>query len=266
VGKAMYGGAWVGDEASVMLPDIIPEVLSLISPKYAMYESYACNLLEHHSPEYSARRLKAVRAKDPSATILLPAEWDLAKSLSRKEHEDVLSAANRRDAVKAAIVGACENGTLQSVYRPTAGGGTTLIPREWWNTERIGPRFYQCQINPKDPYAAGVGGDGFCWIYLTSESLGRFLVAKPNSEERAGIDFHLSPYMLAMHAVARKMKIAPGNQHTKEEIMAELRDAWTAPVELSVNLEKAMATLLREVESQGGRANKSTPPKKRGAK
>jgi hypothetical protein len=195
-----------------------------------------------------------VEIHDPKAK---PNEWAITGS-----EKSARSLIKRRNAVIAAIVKGCETGVLQSEYRERAGGATMPIPSVWWNTERIAQRFRMCQINPKDPFSLGIAGDGFCWIYLAAESLDRFLVALPNSRERVGFDFHLSPYLATMHAVARKMKITPDNQPTKEEIMAELRATWTAPVKLSQNLEKAMATLLREVESQGGRANKPVAVKK----
>jgi hypothetical protein len=196
-------------------------------------------------------------------TALGASDHDGLAELRRARLEGMSGGYQRRRKVEAKIVAACQSGALESAYRHHLGGEFTPIPSIWWNTENASQRFEMCQIHPEHPYAQGFAGFGlgFCWIFISSESLERFLVQLPNSEERAGFDFHLSPYMAVMHAVARKMGITPDNQPTKEEIMAELRNAWKAPVKLSENMEKAMATLLREVESQGGRANKRSTKK-----
>jgi hypothetical protein len=59
-----------------------------------------------------------------------------------------------------------------------------------------------------------------------------------------------------MLSVARKLEITPSNQPKKEVVIEALREAWTRSPELSDNKIESMATLLREPESELGRARK----------
>ena len=73
---------------------------------------------------------------------------------------------------------------------------------------------------------------------------------------------HLSPYMNLMLAVAKEMSIKPDNQPKKEEVIEKLIEVAARDFgeelteELSNNLLQGMATLMRELESQKGRAKK----------
>jgi hypothetical protein len=57
-----------------------------------------------------------------------------------------------------------------------------------------------------------------------------------------------------MLAVTKSMQITPQNQPKKELVVDEIKKTWSGP--LSDKLVKAMATLIREPESQLGRAKK----------
>jgi hypothetical protein len=141
--------------------------------------------------------------------------------------------------------------------RPTGGGVMRAAPREWWNTEGWHTRFTMCQLNPDKPFGLGSTGDNYCWIFLTRESLDKYLRSQPFAPVPEGIGMHFSPYLRVMLAVANKLKISPDNQPKKSEIVAELSSAWTGPGPLSKNLLNSAATLLREPESQLGRARKT---------
>jgi hypothetical protein len=54
------------------------------------------------------------------------------------------------------------------------------VSREWWNTDRWPVRFTMCQMNPRDPFGIGFAGDNYCWIFLTSESLEKYLHRRPS--------------------------------------------------------------------------------------
>jgi hypothetical protein len=71
-----------------------------------------------------------------------------------------------------------------------------------------------------------------------------------------GIDFHLSPYLKVMLAVAKKMGITPTKQPLKKLVQTELDKQWkaTGRGKLSETLSGSMATLLREPESSLGKA------------
>lgn len=134
-------------------------------------------------------------------------------------------------------------------------------PTEWWNTEGWQNRFTMCQMNPKKPFGIGFAGDDYCWIFLTRESLEKFLISQPFAPVTEKFDVHLSPYMKLMLAVAKKLKLSPDNQPKKSVIVAELKAAWIGSNRLSQNILESAATLLREPDSQLGRANKTKPKK-----
>jgi hypothetical protein len=50
------------------------------------------------------------------------------------------------------------------------------------------------QLKPSEPFGLGFAGDNYCWIFLTRESLDKFLLRQPFSPVAANIEVHLSPY------------------------------------------------------------------------
>jgi hypothetical protein len=161
---------------------------------------------------------------------------------------------HRCEAVKREIVSRCESGELLSATRPIKGGALKTAPREWWNTENWSHRFTMCQLSRREPFASGFAGDDYCWIYLTCESLDKFLLSQPFAP--VGMeDVHLSPYMKVMIAVVKQLGISPDHQPKKTEIENAISSTWTGPGGLSKHLVEAAATLLREPESQLGRAS-----------
>jgi hypothetical protein len=236
VGKAMFGSEWEGTEVYTEVSPPIPTLIPPKSENYKYFESIVRAILKRH------------------VGTLTPENWEEARRLHQQKHADANTRVQRRNTVYDAIVAGCQTGFLQTSYRPVAGGAFESIPTVWWNTERTAQRFSYCQINPNDPYAVGVAGDQFCWIFVTAESLAQFLVQSPHSEVASKFDGHLSPYMRVMVSVAAKMQITPENQPKKAAVEAELKTAWTLSKPLSANKIDVMATLLREPESELGRA------------
>ena len=68
---------------------------------------------------------------------------------------------------------------------------------------------------------------------------------------------HLSPYLSVALQVAIKLNITPDSQPKKTVIESELKAAWPKGVSASNRLISALATLMREPESQSGRAKKT---------
>jgi hypothetical protein len=151
----------------------------------------------------------------------------------------------------------CESSELKSGYRGISGGDIRPIPSSWWNTEKIGARFEMCQLNPKSPFSSEVSGDGHAWIFISRSSLDQYIRNQPFAAQPADLKIYLSPYMRVMVTVARKLEISPQHQPKKEEVIAALRKEWTGKGAISTHLVETMATLLREPESQLGRARKS---------
>jgi hypothetical protein len=244
IGKAMFGSEWDGKEVYTEVSDIIPNLITKKSPNYRQFERIARGILKHHDGELTAE------------------QWDEARGLHKARMADRTVSVKRRQAVCDAIAAGCQADVLQTSYRPIPGGVFTPIPSVWWNTVRTAQRFFYCQIKPQDPFAVGLAGEGYCWIFVTTESLDQFLVQQPHAEVASKFDAHLSPYLRVMVSVAERMQITPENQPKKAAVEAELKAAWTLPEPLSANMLEAMATALREPGSQLGRAAKPENKKK----
>lgn len=80
----------------------------------------------------------------------------------------------RFNAVLNSIAVAAAVGQLVTGLRPKVGGAIKELPAEWWNTEKLRPRFFMCQMKPADPFSDGVAGNGYCWIFVQAEGLSRF--------------------------------------------------------------------------------------------
>ena len=87
------------------------------------------------------------------------------------DHAAKRSALERFSKVQDQIIQLAETERLVTALRPDAGGDPVAVHRSFWNSERLSVRFYRCQMNPRDPFGAGVAGDGYCWIFVTRESL-----------------------------------------------------------------------------------------------
>lgn len=249
VGMTMFGWEWLGTEVMTELSDPFPDVITPKSENYQRFEGIARKILNIHDME------------------LTPDDWQEARRQYKANNFTREVAIRRRHAVCQTIILGCQSGALHARYRPVQGGEFAPIPSIWWNTERNSQRFVRCQINPTEPYSTGFAGDGFCWIFLTDETLHQYLT-KPPSEAAAKSgpntksDVHLSPYLRVMLKVAEKLQITPENQPKKVVVEAALREEWTLPEPLSANMLEAMATALREPGSQLGRAAKPDNKKK----
>jgi hypothetical protein len=279
-GSAMFGAQWTNLEGGERLPDLLPGTPSppdggsyinaqaYLTLDRQAYEAHQSRLAEVAKTLRARSRVAtlwggASRKGTPASTDLTPEEWARARQLNRQEYERILPSWERAQEVRTAIIAACETGELTAVHRAKSGGEMRPMPAIWWNSDEAA--FYNlifCDVPPEDPYRtmASPGRREFCWIFFTAESFDAFLVQRPNAQERAGLDFHLSPYLAAMHHVARKLKISPENQPKKIVVEMALREVWpTDPDRAQVLIEKA-ATLLRE-PGQTGRPPKSPRPK-----
>lgn len=168
----------------------------------------------------------------------------------------------RRAAAMEEIARRLRDGDLVAGTRPIEGGTITDAPRAWWNTEanRITTRFIDCEINPKHPFSGPALSAINSWIFIKRSTLDDLLKLEPFGPVQVPIaDHYLSPYMQIMLSVAKKMNITRENQMTKKAIQNEIIDApLTKSLSkiLSGNLLGAMATLIRDPESQAGKAKK----------
>jgi hypothetical protein len=153
--------------------------------------------------------------------------------------------AERKVGVARTIAKQCEEETVMTAARRPQG---EMVSLHWyhWNVDDLRTRFFRCEMC--------LEGER-CSIFLDRDSLDAFLMTQPYAVSSPSNPRHLSPYLKVMLAVSAAMKVTPENQPKKEEVEIELRKRWSGRG-LSNNLLGAMATLIREPESQRGRAGK----------
>jgi hypothetical protein len=174
IGKSMFGPQWTGDEPSLEPMQSLPKFpLSSGGSAY-----FAHDLLVKHHPEFNRHPLKR-RPKTagmpgggipPSVNFTIE-EWEAARSIVAKDHEHKMPGLRRFFQVRDRIMQLAEAELLITARRDKAGGDPELIPRVWWNSERIRNRFDLCQIDPDDPYSLFSAGGRHQWIFVTRESL-----------------------------------------------------------------------------------------------
>ena len=94
-----------------------------------------------------------------------------AELLHRSEGREFELFKLRLAAVQNYVAALCEMGALLAYGRPAKGGEMTPIPRTWWNSERLGPRFVRCQVNPNEPHGGAFAGNDFWFIFIENGSL-----------------------------------------------------------------------------------------------
>jgi hypothetical protein len=144
-----------------------------ISDKY-WQKIYAHTLLKKHRKDLKRKPLK-FRSQGYIVPAFTQTQWDAAKELARKLHNEGKPAQERLHSVRNEIAVQCELEMLQSGSRAIDGGAIEPMPPELWNGERLTPRFERCQINLKEPFGLGIAGKEIRWIFITTESLNAFL-------------------------------------------------------------------------------------------
>jgi hypothetical protein len=125
-------------------------------------------------------------------------------------------------------------------------GRMSQIKSYYWNADDFQDLFRKCKIS--------ISGERR-WIFVERASLEGFLITQPHIGPTTNASPHYySPYLRVMMSVSKKMKVTPERQPKKSEIEAEIKSEWRGPKALSQKLTSAMATLIREPESQAGRA------------
>jgi hypothetical protein len=156
------------------------------------------------------------------------------------------------DGVARKVAEQSELKNLKTAYLQKNGTMTPIEPYRW-NADYLEDLFAECKIS--------IQGEK-CWIFVDGESLDQILKTQSHVPSISPGIPHCSPYLRVMLLVCEKMGITPDHQPKKSEIEAEIKAAWKAnqswrgTIELSEHLAEAMATLIREPESQRGRAKK----------
>jgi hypothetical protein len=200
IGRAIFGADWTGKEVTTELVRSLPDQHEA-SGSDALYAHEVLMKLPQHAkqlpkPESLPPSLNNLARQTRRAVIFRPEsftreQWSAAQAAIRCQQEERAPAWRRLSTVQLKIVTLCESGELKSAVRRTAGGAMRSVSRDCWNTERWYDRFTVCQLNPNKPFGLGFAGDDYCWIFLTRESLDRYLqkVSPPSTagQEKAAL-------------------------------------------------------------------------------
>jgi hypothetical protein len=206
------------------------------------------------------------RAFQKVGSAMFGQHWTGEETITKTELDSDPGPVARRSVVLMEMIGRLQTGDFESGIRPVKGGEIVSIDPTWWNTEpaRARLRFFGCQLDQDAPFDGAVVSKRNSWIYVSKRTLTNFADKQPfRPRINQQFEGHLSPYMNLMLAVAKEMSIKPDNQPKKEEVIAKLNEVAARdfgeelPDKLSNNLLKAMATLMRQTESQKGRAKKN---------
>ncbi len=152
--------------------------------------------------------------------------------------------AERKVGVARIIAKQCEKEKVVTAARRPQG---EMVPLQWhrWNVDDLRTRFFRCEMC--------LEGEP-CSLFVTRDSLDQF-IAQPYAVSSPRKAQHLSPYLKVMLSVSAALEITPENQPAKRLVEGELEKRWNGGP-LSQKLLGTMATLIRERESQLGRAGK----------
>lgn len=166
--------------------------------------------------------------------------------------------------VQLRMVQEAEAGNLNFGCRPLAGGEPKAMPRDWWFTDRYSSRFETLTINPSEPFAQEAPkADVAQHIFVKAEDLDRFAAQQPANtpnDSSYSVTRSLSPYIRLMHEVRDHLGVESGRQPQikKAVLVEEILSRWMAyDLPPSQKLVDAMATMLRDPESQAGRGLKN---------
>lgn len=151
------------------------------------------------------------------------------------------------------LVQAAESGLVKTAHRDRMGGRMYDMDRNHWNTERWLSRFLYGAYHVDAPFGTHALTDTSHYIFFQRSGLDDLAALHAGPPRQATLG-HPSLYLRVMLQVADRLALSPTNQPKKSVLEAEIRSAWPKGVLLTGRLLSAMATLLREPESQKGRA------------
>jgi hypothetical protein len=122
----------------------------------------------------------------------------------------------------------------------------TELQPHFWCTENFASRFFRCQMSLENPFSSNYISSEACWIYVTRDSLYKFLgktpaideVGQPNGSETTGRttqDTHMpaakgSPASKAqIRRAAKELYQQPGKPPNLNEAEKQLRDMLDTP-------------------------------------
>jgi len=258
VGKAMFED-WTGLE-----PQRKITAIPLPTNKESATESqrrFAHNLLVLYFPDSDKAQKQRHDNERKAGGHRIPyaehsftdSDWELIRPFAQERYEAEQVPLAKYASVRRAIADAATTGTLAFELRPLRGGTPRPMPQDFWNTEgfALDHRFASFTIDPARPYA--VTGSAQEWLYVTSDSLEAFLASLGAKVAAPGADEYFSPYLSLAIKICRERGITRDHQPFKSELENLLEKQWR-DLPPSKHLQSALATLMREPESQSGSA------------
>ncbi len=173
------------------------------------------------------RRANLVVQDRPEYLRFTQEEWSAAKEAATKLAADIRASGERLQKVRLAIATGAERDELPIYYR--SNGKMLKTPPHWWNTDLVAQRFTWCQINPKQPFARGIGGEGYCQLFLLGDDVERFLRGLPRGEVKVRSEdlSRFSPLLRFAVALATRWNTdANWSPPTHKILVWEIQKAW----------------------------------------
>jgi hypothetical protein len=262
LGRAMFP-EWKPYSAYGLLPDVAVGTTYnnvFVDPEAQL--RYASWLVRERKDDvdyiYRANRPFAYLEHGCDGRSLSDDDWSMACDMSQDEWSIGLGNQRMFREVQDRIVTEAEAGRIVVGSRPLCGGEPAPTPRSWWFTDQYGARFAQLTIDPSDPFSVEKPAPDLAHqLFVRAADLPALLTDWEGPVDTAASTAMLSSYLRLMLDVAQSMGISPAVQPKKEIIVCELQARWAAyGLPPSNNLMNAAASLLREPESQAGRAKK----------
>lgn len=266
LGKKRFPGVWSGKERLAISPTPVLPLRKESASRTDWDNAW------HHLGYVRFDRLLAISKPQSWVTAFLgrvqpnawtDADWSVAREDSIQLFEHLEPVAKRASAVRSEIARRCQSGDLVSMARPTIGGALMPIAPDAWETSGLAAWFHTCKIPLGKFCDCRVADNEFGWIFITANSLERvrrFRNAKTKARP------YRSVYMRTMDKVISEERITAKDQSRVELLSAifmEKLQEIQPPI--SEHLAKAMASLIREPESQltrGGRPPNRPKPRK----
>ena len=183
IASSQLGAAWTGKEPAAIasIDDYACSNKTLPAPERQVWADVqhmrlAERLLQFRYPDFVAPRVGGHPNLSDHHIDLTPSQWTEAREILQLLQDDE----RRFEGVKLSIIEALREGNLVAALRPY--DDPTKIsdcPKELWrpNVTDQRVRFYYCRLNPLGTGEIDRETDGapYCWIYITKDSLTRFL-------------------------------------------------------------------------------------------
>lgn len=282
IGRIRYGSDWTGLETFAgfppPLPDIVPPSLyqGLIRGSVEENDCPAAwyTTPERHSMEYAKKLLDADTRSQPrnmiGSDVATPAfhwrpftvgEWRLAQELSDLHRDAVHEAITRHSTICCELRRLLADGELRCTLRPIAGGEFSAEFPSWiWNTERCHSRFITYQMSRQEMFDNTSKAAPTDWIFCARDSFERLrdrLMAPKADQDHSNNGLpYISEFMRCCLQISHSLGMSETNQPTKDAVMAEAKSRWKGPDQLSDAMAEKIASVVRSLDSQGGRNSK----------